>query len=171
MRGMPAPGRGHDCIDIRKPHLPAELSLRLGRVCEQSWRIPRPAWALDDFDRTPRDFLHSPNHGTIGGRCSCAEIVKILSTADRETVKDCDVRATEIVDMDIITQASAVGGRVVRTEQLEVRAFARRDVNGHRNEVGLGRMIFTDGAIRGGAGGIKISESGKAETVSNGERF
>ncbi|OQB89156.1 MAG: hypothetical protein BWX86_02525 [Verrucomicrobia bacterium ADurb.Bin122] len=73
--------------------------------------------------------------------------------------------------MHVVAQAGAVGRRVIGAEDLEVGAFAGGHLDRERDEVRLGIVVLTDGAVLGGAGGVEIAEGGEAQPVRGRERL
>src|SRR5690606_29753854 len=109
MRGVPFPSGGDDRLDVGELDLPAELALGLGRIGIERGRIAGAAWALENFYRFAEDFFDGANHFAVRRRFAGAEIVEELRAGRGEFVEHGDVRAAEIVDMNVIAEAGAVG--------------------------------------------------------------
>ena len=73
--------------------------------------------------------------------------------------------------MHVVAKARAIGGWVVGAVEFQMRALARRDVDGHGDEVRLRVMILADRAVFGCAGGIKIAEDRETEAGRRREGF
>jgi 3-oxoacyl-[acyl-carrier-protein] synthase II len=106
-----------------------------------------------------------------GGGFAGAEIVEERSAGSREFIEHGDVGAAEIVDMHIVAQAGAIGRFVIVAEDLERLAQALGGIDGERDQVRLGIVVFSDLAIFGCTGGVEVAESRKAEPVGVSERL
>ena len=73
--------------------------------------------------------------------------------------------AGKVVNVHVITQAGAIRGRVICTENLEWWATTQRGGNRERDQVGFGRMVLTDGTVRRSPGGVEVTESGEAQAT------
>src|SRR5690606_2358450 len=104
-----------------------------------------------------------------GGRRAGAEIVEETGAGFGKFVEDGDVGAAEIVDMHVVAEAGAVRRGIIVAEYLQGGAFAEGGVDGERDEVGFRIVSLADGGVLGGAGGIKVAEGGKTQTVRVGE--
>jgi len=168
---VPFPGGGNDRLDAGEFNGPAEFGFGLRRIGVECGGIAgttgcervRHFLAGDFFDRA-NDFEH-------GGRCPCAQVVEITGAGFGQFIEDGDVRAAEVVDVDVVAEAGAVGCRVIGAENLQGRALAGGGVDGERDEMRLGIVIFADRAVLGCAGGVEIPEGGEAQAVGEGERL
>lgn len=73
------------------------------------------------------------------------------------------VGAGQVADVDVIANAGAVWRGIVGTKDGEMLAFALSDLQGQRDEMGFGMVIFT--LIASGARGVEITETGVVQSV------
>ena len=107
--------------------------------------------AADGFD----DFSNA-------GAETVAEVVDEF-VAFFEGVESEQVGAGQVADVDVIANAGAVWRGVVGAKDGEVRTFALRDLQGQRNEMGFGMVIFA--LVAGRASGVEITETSVAQSV------
>src|SRR5439155_13995436 len=105
-----------------------------------SWRITRPARLFHGGNFYTGDFFASRNDLPHRVAIAVAEIVEAL-LARRETE---DVRLREVQDVDVVTDASAVGCRVIRAVNLDARRLAERHFEDIRDEVRLQAMMLAE---------------------------
>ena len=77
----------------------------------------------------------------------------------------------EIVDMNVITDAGAVGRGIVFAKKLEWAAFSGDGFQSGGNEMSFRIVQFADRATLVGAGGIEIAQADRAQAVSASVRF
>ncbi len=73
--------------------------------------------------------------------------------------------------MHVVAQAGAVRGGVVRAKHLQRRSDPAGGVKREGDEVRLGIVVFADGTVRRGTGGVEIAEGGKTQPVGAGQRL
>jgi len=73
-----------------------------------------------------------------------------------------DVGICYIEDVDVIADAGAIGSRIIRAENFDVRNDAHGGLENARDEMGFDAMVLA--ALGGCAGGIEIAERGEMET-------
>src|SRR3954453_12925175 len=64
----------------------------------------------------------------------------------------------QIINVDVVTNASAVGCWVVRPKNIDRLALAECDLKDKRNEMGFGIVVFADRAIGCGAGRVEVTK-------------
>src|ERR1700722_5447402 len=74
----------------------------------------------------------------------------------RERLDREDVRLGQIEDVYVVTNARAVGSRVVVTKEIEMVARSEHHVQGQRNEMYLGDVSF--GMREGSARGVEVAQ-------------
>ena len=75
------------------------------------------------------------------------------------------MRLSEIGDMNVVSNAGAVGGGIVGSEDLQFRSGAGCRAQGERDEVTLRLMQFADFSAFVGSGGIEVAQAGEAKPV------
>ena len=168
---MPFPCGGDDVFDIGVLNLPAEFLLRLGGVGVEGGWIASAALGFYYGNFQAGYLLNCGDDFADGVGGAGSEVVEIGRAGFVEFFKDRDVGARKIVDVDIVAEAGAVGGRVVGAEDFDVFAASGGGVDDERDEVGLGVVVLADGAVCSSPGSIEIAEGRKAETVGVGEGF
>src|ERR1700688_3969016 len=73
---------------------------------------------------------------------------------------------SKIVDVNIVADASAVRGRVVGSEDLQLRSSASGRSKSERDEVRLRLVQFADFSALVGSGRIEVTQAGRAQPVS-----
>ena len=95
-------------------------------------------------------FLH-------GDSCSNANVEVAFEVAF-ERVHNCNVRIDEIHDMDVVTDARAIGRRVVVAVDDELLSLARSNLKTDGNEMRFGPVVFTDASLWIGARDVEVPE-------------
>ena len=88
----------------------------------------------------------------------CDHFADAVAAADADVVRQAgsrpdllqreDVRGGQVIDVDVVADAGAVGRRVVGAEDLDVRALAERGLEDERDQVRFGVVVLADGAVR-----------------------
>ena len=68
------------------------------------------------------------------------------------------MRLGQILDMDVVALAGAIGRRIVAAEDAERPALVERRLDGERDQVGFGRVRFADVAVAVGAGRVEVAQ-------------
>ena len=110
-------------------------------------------FAAGDFFGGIEDFEY--------GKAAAVAYVEGFAGNRFDRFEGAEVGIGDIEDVDVIADAGAVGGGVVRAENFDLRNNAQGSVENFRNEMGFDAMAFT--ALGGGTGGVKIAESGVVE--------
>ena len=76
-----------------------------------------------------------------------------------EILQSTNVRRSQIRDVNVVPDCSAVGRRVVGPKDLQALALSQSSADGQRNQVSLVLMLLAQFALRIGAGGVEITES------------
>ncbi len=171
MGAVPVPGGFEDGFDGGVLDAPVEFGLGFAGVGVEGGRVAGAAGFFDGGDFLAGDFFGGVDDFADGGGGAGAEVVEEGLAGLFEFFEYGDVGAAEVVDVDVVAEAGAVGGRVIGAEDFDVFAFAEGDVEDEGNEVGFGGMVFADLAVGGGSGGVEIAEGGGAEAVGGGEGF
>lgn len=75
------------------------------------------------------------------------------------------VSTREIVHVDVVSDARAVGRGIVRAEDLQLRPLSRGGAQGERNQVGLGIVQLADLTALIGSRRVEISQADKTKSV------
>src|SRR4030095_13178423 len=102
---------------------------------------------------TPRNLNHFSHTETSPG----AEVVD-QPAALRERVQCEHVRRSQVEDVDVVPNATAILSGVVRSEDRNSGTLAERYFQNQRNQVGFRRMVFAQ--VRAGrAGCVEIAQA------------
>ena len=71
----------------------------------------------------------------------------------------------QVVDVDVIADAGAVGRGVVGAEDVDRLALAESDLQDQRDEMRFGVVVLADRAVGRGTGGVEVAQRGVAEAV------
>ena len=69
----------------------------------------------------------------------------------------------EVLDVDVITNGSPVGGGVVGAEHLHRWCKAQGCLHHHWDQVGALRPVLTDGVVEAGPGRVEVAEADGAQ--------
>src|SRR5205814_10299219 len=75
----------------------------------------------------------------------------------------------QVVDVDVIADAGAVGGGVVGAEDVQVRPLADGGLDHQRDQVRLGPVVLANVAGGAGARGVEVAQGRVAPPVGAGE--
>ena len=75
------------------------------------------------------------------------------------------MRLSQIIDMNVVANASAVRRWIIGAEDLQLRALSCRGSQRQRNQMGFGIVRFTDFAALIRPCGVEIAQTGKAQSV------
>ena len=137
-------------------------AFRGGRI--EHRRIARPAGGERPRHAAAGDALDRVNHLSHRMRLTRPQVVRARLPCLDQDVERPHVGIGQIGHVDIVAQAGSVRRRIIVAEHLQARAPGRR-LDGARNHVNLGRMIFADLPVRIRARGIEISERHRAQAV------
>ena len=84
-----------------------------------------------------------------------------------EVVERLDVGIGQIVDVDVVADARAVGRGIVVAEHLHRRALAQRCLHHQRDEVERLPPVLADAAVGAGAGGVEVAQADRAQAVAD----
>ena len=168
---VPFPCGGDDIFYVGVLNLPAEFLLSLGGVGIEGGWIASAAFGFDYGNRKSGDLLNCGDDFADGVGCAGAEVVEVGRAGFVEFFKDRNVGARKVVYMYIVPEAGAIGGRIVRAEDLDVFTPPGGGVNDERDEVGLGVMVLANSTVLGCPGSVEIAEGRKAKTIGVGEGF
>jgi len=87
------------------------------------------------------------------------------ATAD-QILQSLDVRLRQVGHMNVVPDGRAIGGGVVRAEDVHVGPQPERRLDGERDQVRFGVVILADLTVRIGAGGVEIAQCGPLQPVS-----
>ncbi|MPL60931.1 hypothetical protein SDC9_06496 [bioreactor metagenome] len=163
---MPAPSIGDHRRELGALRGPAQRADRLGRARDQHRGIARPPLALEDRHlavcHRPRLRDHLAHREALAG----AEAEHLGGVAGLEPFQPEHMRVDQVRDVDIIADAGAVGGGIVRAEDGQRRAPPVDRVEHQRDQVRLGAVEFADLGLRVAARHVEIAEDHRAQPVA-----
>src|SRR5882672_4087828 len=151
---LPRPGRLNDFLERRMGGFPAERFLEFFLASDEHGGITRTTWAELAGNFAAGDALRRADHFENGEAAAVADVERFAGNAvDRFERANVGIRDVE--DVDVIANASAVGGGIVRAENIDVRQIAGGGVQDARDEVRLDAMMLAELLRR--AGDIEIA--------------
>jgi hypothetical protein len=107
---MPRPRRADDLVEIRDLRLPAEIFPRFDSIADKDCWIAWAAGTHHDRNLAPRDPADSVHHLTHRDAPGIAKIVgPVKGPSAFERLQRLHTRIRQIVDMDVVADAGAVG--------------------------------------------------------------
>ena len=162
---MPFPGGSDDVLDFSVLNVPTEFFLCLGGIGVKRGGVAGAAFGFHYGNFQAGDFFNRGDDfaDRVGG--AGAEVVEIGGAGFVEFFKDLNVGTGKVVHVNVVAQAGAIGGRIIRAEDLDVFATSGGGVDHEGDEMSLGVVVFADRAVLRRSGGIEIAESRKAQSV------
>ncbi len=165
---MKAPGIDQDIFEARMPGLPAQNLQGSGTPADQLGGISRAARRNAFGNRMPGD----PARGfdQLSHRVSATR-TQIAGQALGSRLKACQgtqVGVRQVNDMDIVSNASAIGRWVVIAEDPDLLALAQGDLKHQGNQMGFGSVVFAQIALGRRASGVEIAKRRKAKPIGMG---
>ena len=161
---MPVPGCLDDLLDIGIARFPVQhLPGKTGIGDEDRW-ISGPTFSLHNRDLAashPPARLHDLSHAvpTSGSQ------VQVQSLAFLQPVEGSQVGLGQVIDMDIVPHAGAIGCRVITPENRDLVPLSQCDLEHDRDQVCFGIMVLAQVALRMCPGGIEISKRGVGKAL------
>ncbi len=163
----PRPRARYDLVEIALG-FPSRHPLRFLRIGHQNRRIARPPWSNFSpnpppsraFRRTD-DIEHGMSHPVP--RFSASAPSPFLPPPP---VRYCNVRISQIVQMDVIANAGASPSQIVPALNLQFRPVLNRSRQRQRNQVSLGKVDLARLSVFIGSGGVGIAQADRTQTVS-----
>src|ERR1019366_8119581 len=157
---VPSPGGLDDVFQRWILRLPAEFGERLVRGGHELRRVTGTTRLFNRRDFLARDLLAHLNDFLHRIAVAVAEIEETaLSGLQAE-----NVRLRQILDVNIITDAGAVGRGVIRAVNLHLRLLAERHEQHVRDEMRLDAVMLAEFFAR--AGSVEITERNEFQSVN-----
>ncbi|CAB4594766.1 unannotated protein [freshwater metagenome] len=146
---------------------PAEHGLDAGGVGVGADRVARTA--TDDLVRhgATGDPLGRTDHVEDAAADAGADVERHRLAARREVVQRAHVCVGEVLDVDVVADAGAVGGGVVVAEHLDGRPLAERRLHHERDQVERLRPVLADHGVLAGAGRVEVPQVHGAQPVGD----
>src|SRR3990170_4198042 len=151
---VPAPGALHYRLQVREGGRPAQDPLHPVAGGDEARGVAGPPRLLPHGDRLTGDPAGGLNHLTVGEAGAVAQVVH--AAAGVRPLQGQDVGRGQVRDVDVVTDAGAVGSRIVRAVQRHGVPLAGGDLEDDGDEVGLRTVVFT--APVAGAGGVEVAQ-------------
>ena len=100
--------------------------------------------------------------------CDARAEVERLGRAGLDGANGLSVGLGQVFNVDIVTDAGAVGRVVIVAENGKGRARSGGGEQRERDQVGFRVMVFTNPAVRGGTGRVEVTQRNAAQTVGHG---
>ncbi len=156
-----------DASEVGVLGLPAQFGVGLGGVGGQHGRVAGAAGLFGDLEVLARDLFDGVDDLAYGVAVAVAQVVDqfgfLIEFAQGQQVSE-----AEVFDVDVIADAGAVGGVVVRAEDLDVFTFAHGGLDDQGDQVRLGAVVFADGTVTARAAGVEVTQGGVVETTGPG---
>src|SRR3954471_1550177 len=120
-------------------------------------RIAGPPWSDGPLYRAPGHALDRLDGLADRVGRAGAQIIGRGAPRLRKRVERLHMRIGKVGDVDVISEAGAVRGGIVVAEHLQFAATGG-GLDGARDEVNLGRVIFTDLAVRIGTSRVEVAQ-------------
>ena len=152
----------HLSAKVRVQRSPAKFVTGAGGIGNKNRRIARPS-RTDLHGKLAASNLHDARHQFAHRPAAAgAEIERGTFCAIEQGAHRLDVGIGEIRHMDVIAYTSAVGGRIIVTENRKTFALAGCHIEEKRYRVRFWDVALTDLALVIGTGGVKIAQSNEA---------
>ena len=143
---------------------PAEFALDACRTRNQHRRVARPARRLPFGYRPPGDAHrgvdHFPDRVTVP---AASQVVGAAHARVPERRHREDVRARQILHVNVVPDAGTIGSGVIVPENGDVRQRACRYAEDQRNEMGF--RIVSLPVRRGRSRGVEVTKADRADAV------
>ena len=141
----PVPGVGDHGLQGRLLRRPAELSLDLLAGRDEYRRVPGAARGCDSLDGTAGAAPGRLDDLPDGESGAVAEVVDAVLSGLRFAggLQRQEVRASQILDVDVVADGGAVGGRVVGAEDFHGFSLPEGGLEDQRDQVRLRLVILT----------------------------
>src|SRR5438093_11660494 len=153
---VPVPSRFHDRAQLGIARLPAQLALDFIRAGDQDGRIAVAAWPFLNRHGFSRDLLGGLNHFPDAVALANAQVVA-QAIAGLQLLQSEQMSLGEIVDVNIVANAGAVRSWIIGAVNLDMRSPSQDGLQNERDQMGLRVVVFANGSIGAGAGGLEIA--------------
>src|SRR3972149_8530769 len=119
---MPFPCRGQDILQCREPRLPSKNPQGAVRSRHQPGGIPQPSSYLKRRDGASRDLSSGLDNLADAVPFPVPEIECTAIPPPHQVVHRNHMRLRDVINVDVITDAGAVGGFVIRPEDPDMRS-------------------------------------------------
>lgn len=121
---MPFPGRSDDFPRIRMGGMPAKDSFTLLGRGDEDGRVTAAACLFGDFEIDARDFLCGIDDVADGEAIFAAQVEISAVSTFKKVLHGEYMSISEVYDVDVVTDAGAIRGRIVRAIDRDVVAHA-----------------------------------------------
>lgn len=168
---MPFPGRSDDFPCIGMGGMPAEDSFTLlGRGDEYSG-VAAAARFFSDFEVDARHFFGGVDDITDREAIFTAQIEIGAASTFKKVLHGEYMSISEVYDVDVVTDAGAIRGRIVRAIDRDMVAHALCCFQDEGDQVRLGVVVFPDRTVQLSAGRIEVAERNIAKAIGIGKVF
>src|SRR5260370_36098420 len=105
------------------------------------------------------DVLHHRYHFQHGRSSASSKVDSPALASAVEILQGTNVCRSQIRDVDVVADCSAVGRGIIGPKDLQALALFKRGPNGQGNQVSFVQVLFAQFATEIGAGGVEIAES------------
>ncbi|QTK81258.1 Hypothetical protein AT6N2_L0316 [Agrobacterium tumefaciens] len=124
-----------------------------------------------DWHLLPRDTVDGANDIPHRGTAAGPQIDPQRLPAIYEIFDSGDVRIGKIADVDVITNARAIGGVIIRTENVQLRQLGSGSHQRTRDQMGFRLVPFIKLAIRIGSRRIEVAQCHEPQAIGSGIVF
>ena len=151
------PPRGGHALFQRSCRLPVQNLLCFRWVCNQHRRISQTA-RNDTLWHRPADFFNGIYDFFDRRASSCTQVEKDRASLICQVFQRQRVGLTQIVHVDVVANAGAIGSRIVIPKNLQLRPQAQHSFKSAGNQVIFRDMQLANFSAFVGAGSIEITQ-------------
>src|SRR5439155_25427819 len=163
---LPGERRTNNRVKIGMPRLPLEAAPGESGVGDELGRIALPPCGLAEWHRAASDPFDSRDDLTHRTALPGAQIERTALAPPGEMAKRPHMRIREVAHVDVVADRAAVRRRVIRAVDFNRLTGPKGGAQHPRDQVSFGLVVFADFTRGIGAGGVEITQRGKAQAVA-----
>jgi len=160
------PGGREDVVEVRVVGCPVKFAADLFRAGDKCRGVAGAAWGFKKRNVAAGDAAGGGDDFADAEASAVPEIVDSLVGVFKGA-ENKEMGLGQVVDVDVVTDAGAVGSGIVGAEDGDWACVAESGAENVRDEMGFGLVIFSVSVPS--AGGIEIAQDGVTEPVNPAE--
>ena len=167
---LPAQRRADDVVEVVVVRRPSESVADALRVGDEDRRIARASAFLAHDERTAVRALDRRDHLAHAVSVPVAAVERERLAARAQVVAGEEVCRCEILDVNVVAHAGAVGRRIISAEDRDVRPLADRSLTGDlRQQRRIARRL-SDPPARIRTGDVEVAQDDVAQAACRGDQ-